>query len=106
MNKLNVISHDSTPFVNRVEAGRRLGEQLARYKGRGAVVLGIMRGGVIVAREVAREIEGELDLVFARKLGAPGNPELAIGDEAQYSIFKTLVDRGRRIKKLQAKSRQ
>ena len=43
------------------------------------VVLGIPRGGVVVAREIAHALDGDLDMVLAHKLGAPGNPELAIG---------------------------
>jgi putative phosphoribosyl transferase len=66
-------------FLNRVEAGRMLAEHLSEYKGMFALVLGIPRGGVPVAAEVARAIDGELDVIVARKLGAPGSPEFAIG---------------------------
>jgi predicted phosphoribosyltransferase len=64
-----------------VEAGRRLGEDLrARgIGGEGGVVLGIPRGGVVTAAEVARVLGLPLDVALARKVGAPGNPELAIG---------------------------
>jgi putative phosphoribosyl transferase len=67
------------PFQDRLEAGRQLARRLARFRGQRALVLGIPRGGVPVAREVARGIDGELDIVVARKLGAPFSPELAIG---------------------------
>lgn len=67
------------PFLDRVEAGRALGRRLARFRGQHAVVLGIPRGGVPVAREVALAIDGELDIVVARKLGSPFSPELAVG---------------------------
>jgi putative phosphoribosyl transferase len=66
-------------FANREEAGIRLAERLEKYRGAGALVLGIPRGGVPVAAAVARAIEGELDVVVARKLGAPISEELAIG---------------------------
>ena len=66
-------------FRDRREAGQRLVEALADYKGKDALVLGIPRGGVAVAAEVARQLEADLDVVVARKLGAPGQPELAIG---------------------------
>jgi predicted phosphoribosyltransferase len=74
-----ILSHQSAPFQDRVEAGQLLGRELAKLRGQGAVVLGIPRGGVVVAREVARALDGELDIVLSRKIGAPGNPEFAIG---------------------------
>jgi putative phosphoribosyl transferase len=64
-------------FADRREAGQRLGAALGERPG--AVVLGIPRGGVIVAAEVAAAIGATLDVVVPRKLGAPGNPELGIG---------------------------
>jgi predicted phosphoribosyltransferase/alpha/beta superfamily hydrolase len=67
-------------FRDRRDAGRQLGERLAdTYSGKNVLVLGIPRGGVPVADEVARCLDAELDVVVARKLGAPGYPELAIG---------------------------
>jgi len=67
-------------FLDRHDAGRRLAVALEEYRSRqGAVVLGIPRGGVIVAAEVARALELPLDVVVAAKVGAPGNPEYAIG---------------------------
>lgn len=69
-------------FRDREEAGRRLGEYL-KQKLAGSdglpVVLGIPRGGVIVAGAVASALEAPLDVIVPRKLGAPGNPELAVG---------------------------
>lgn len=71
---------DSGPrFRNRDEAGRALARALRDHCGRHPVVLGIPRGGVPVAATVARELGGECDVIVARKLGAPGYPELAIG---------------------------
>jgi putative phosphoribosyl transferase len=66
-------------FRDRVDAGRRLATLLAGYRGEDAVVLGIPRGGVVTAAEVARELALPLDVVVVRKLGAPGNPEFAVG---------------------------
>lgn len=66
-------------FRDRIEAGRVLAEALGRYAGRDPLVLGIPRGGVPVAAEVARALGGELDVLVARKLGAPGWDELALG---------------------------
>ena len=66
-------------FRDRVDAGRRLAEKLDHYRGKHPVVLGIPRGGVPVAAEIARRLDGVLDVVVARKLGAPQHAELAIG---------------------------
>ncbi len=66
-------------FVDRVEAGRRLAQQLLKYRGEEPVVLALPRGGVVVAFEVALALGAPLDVIVARKLGAPGQRELAIG---------------------------
>jgi putative phosphoribosyl transferase len=67
-------------FADRVDAGRQLAKELRAYLGAPAtVVLGIPRGGVVVAAEVARELGLPLDVVFAAKVGAPTNPEYAVG---------------------------
>jgi putative phosphoribosyl transferase len=67
-------------FRDRRDAGAQLGDHLAKlYRGEDVIVLGIPRGGVPVADEVAKRLRAELDVVVARKLGAPGYPELAIG---------------------------
>jgi len=71
------------PFRDRVEAGRRLAGALVRYKGEDTVVLGIPRGGVVVAKEVADALEAPLDIVISRKIGAPGEPEFALGAVTQ-----------------------
>ena len=70
---------DRPMFRDRVEAGAVLAGCLAQYKGHDVLVLGIPRGGVPVAAEVAKALGAELDVIVARKLGAPGQPELAIG---------------------------
>ncbi|HPL63280.1 MAG TPA: phosphoribosyltransferase family protein [Syntrophales bacterium] len=79
MGKLKIVSRSAEPFRDRREAGALLGRELHHLKGKNPLVLGIPRGGIVVARELARLLEGELDLVISRKIGAPGNPELAIG---------------------------
>lgn len=65
-------------FVDRRDAGRRLAAVLEGRIGHDALVLGIPRGGVIVADEVARVLGLELDCEVVRKMGAPGDPEYAI----------------------------
>jgi putative phosphoribosyl transferase len=67
-------------FVDRVEAGRVLARLLTPYAGRpDVVVLGLPRGGVPVAAEVAAALDAPLDVLVVRKLGLPGDPELAMG---------------------------
>jgi len=65
-------------FDDRRDAGAQLAQQLAKFQDN-VLVLGIPRGGVSVAAEVARVLGAELDVIVARKLGAPFSPELAIG---------------------------
>jgi len=66
-------------FRDRIDAGQQLAAAVKEKSFDRPVILGIPRGGVPVAAEVARATGGELAVVVARKLGAPGNPELAIG---------------------------
>lgn len=66
-------------FADRLEAGRRLAERLQPWKEKNPLVLGLPRGGVPVAWEVARALDAPLDVAVARKIGAPGQPELGIG---------------------------
>ncbi|HEX3958301.1 MAG TPA: phosphoribosyltransferase family protein [Trebonia sp.] len=66
-------------FANREDAGRRLAARLEHLRGEPAVVLGLPRGGVPVAFEVARALGAPLDVVMVRKLGVPSQPELAMG---------------------------
>lgn len=67
------------PFQNRKQAAGLLAKKLAKYKGQNPLVLGIPRGAVPMAKIIADALEGELDIVLVRKLGAPGQPELAVG---------------------------
>ena len=67
-------------FRDRIEAGELLAAQLMRYKGRrNLIVLGLPRGGVVVAFEVAKALRAPLDVFVVRKLGTPGRRELAMG---------------------------
>lgn len=66
-------------FRDRQDAGKRLAAALREFKDRDCVVLALPRGGVPVAAEVAKELSAPLDLLLVRKIGAPGQPELAIG---------------------------
>jgi putative phosphoribosyl transferase len=67
-------------FKNRQDAGKQLSEKLAQYKNNSnTIVLGLPRGGVVVAFEIAQALHLPMDIIVPRKIGAPGNPELAIG---------------------------
>ena len=77
--KINILSKSDEAFHDREEAGRLLGVALQYLHGAQTVVLGIPRGGVVVAREASSLLKAELDIVLSRKLGAPHNPELAVG---------------------------
>jgi len=74
-------------LVNRRDAGRRVARKLAAYSGRSdTIVLGLPRGGVVVAFEVARALDAPLDVFLVRKLGAPGQEELAVGAIASGGV--------------------
>ncbi|OGD86707.1 hypothetical protein A2Z23_03105 [Candidatus Curtissbacteria bacterium RBG_16_39_7] len=84
-------NHDSL-FQDRKEAGFLLAEKLKDLGfARDVLILGIPRGGVVVAKAVADILGADLDVICARKLGAPGNPELAIGAVGQEG--KAVLDR-------------
>ncbi len=68
-----------TRFADRADAGRHLAAGLQRYRDRDVVVLGLPRGGIPVAYEVAAALDAPLDVLVVRKLGAPFQPELACG---------------------------
>ena len=74
-------------FMSREEAGRRLGEHLIRNGVQGDVVLGLPRGGVVVAAGVAGALDRPLDVIVVRKVGHPRNPEFAIGALAEEGIM-------------------
>src|SRR5436190_23567922 len=66
-------------FADRAEAGRLLAERLVDKQLQHPLVLALPRGGVPVGAEIARRLNAPLDVVFVRKLGAPDQPELAVG---------------------------
>ena len=76
---ITIISHTDEPFKDRKEAGSLLAGALNNFGGAETVILGIPRGGVVVAKELSRMLNAKLDIVLSHKLGAPRNPELAIG---------------------------
>lgn len=79
--------HGVLPFRDREEAGRLLAEALPEYAGRNDVlVLALPRGGIPVACEIARALNAPWDILVVRKMGAPGNPELAIGAVAPAGV--------------------
>ena len=74
-------------FFDRVDAGQQLAKELSQYANRQDVlVLGIPRGGVPVAFEVAKELHAPLDILLVRKLGTPGQKELAMGAIASGGV--------------------
>ena len=82
-------------FKERASAGRELANSLEKFRDQNVLVIGIPRGGVIVAAEVADALNAPLDLIITRKIGAPGNEELAIGAVAgvgQVMLNSKLVE--------------
>jgi putative phosphoribosyl transferase len=76
-------------FRDRAEAGRMLATALEKWRGKNPLVFAIPRGAVPMGKVIADALDGELDVVLTRKLGAPGNPEFAIGavDETGWSYI-------------------
>lgn len=82
-------------FKDRASAGRELARSLEKFRDQDVLVVGIPRGGVIAAAEVAESLNAPLDLIITRKIGAPGNEELAIGataGEGQVMLNSKLVE--------------
>ena len=83
-------------FTDRIEAGMRLVSELADFAdSKDAIVLAIPRGGVVVGYEVAHALRVPLDIIIPRKIGAPDNPELAIGavtEDGTIILDKKLVE--------------
>lgn len=73
-------------FADRADAGRHLAAALRMYRGPGTIVLGLPRGGVPVAAEVAAALGAPLDVPVVRKLGVPAQPELAFGAIGEGSV--------------------
>ena len=80
-------------FKNRQQAAALLAERLISYKGQNPLVLGIPRGAVPMAKIIAEALEGEMDVVLVHKLGAPDNPEFAIGsvDESGHVYWREVA---------------
>lgn len=85
-------------FINRSHAGRKLARRLDHLKGERIVVLGLPRGGIPVGFEVARRLSAPLEVLLVRKLGAPFQPELAIGALGEGGIQIIDQDRVRRLR--------
>ena len=83
-------------FKNRLEAGQKLAEKLIKYKDqKNILVIGLPRGGLILAQEIAKKINSPLDIVVPRKIGAPNNPEFAIGaitEEGEPFLNEDIID--------------
>jgi predicted phosphoribosyltransferase len=87
-------SEERIIFRDRVEAGEKLAEKLGKYRGTGAVVFGIPRGGVPVGIEVARRTGALFDILVTRKIPVPGNPETgygAVGEDGSVVLNKFYV---------------
>ncbi|MEU4689916.1 phosphoribosyltransferase family protein [Actinoplanes sp. NPDC023714] len=85
-------------FRDRREAGRLLGHVLADLRGSDAVVLGLPRGGVVVAFEVARLLDLPLEVIVVRKVGVPWQPEVAmgaVGEDGATIVNQGLLDSSR-----------
>jgi len=110
MGKLRIVSRSPERFKDRQEAGRLLAAELRQLKGQNAAVLGIPRGGIVVARELAVALDARLDIVLSRKLRTPGQWELAMGSVAEdgklflnedviraLGISRELIERERKL---------
>ena len=80
-------------FADRSEAGRRLADKLLHLKNRQPLVLALPRGGVAVGFEIAGALDAPLDIVLVRKIGAPWQPELALGAVTDGASHETFIDR-------------
>ncbi len=73
-------------FHNRREAGQQLAQRLIHYREEKPIILALPRGGVVIGFEIAQVLEAPLDIIIARKIGAPSQPELGIGAIAPGGI--------------------
>ena len=81
-------------FEDRRQAARMLEERLGKYRGTTPLVLAVPRGGIILAEDIVKELGGEMDLIIPRKIGAPNDPEFAIGavgPDRSYIVDKETV---------------
>ncbi|NIR60878.1 MAG: phosphoribosyltransferase, partial [Gammaproteobacteria bacterium] len=79
-------------FQDRKDAGERLAGELQRFEDAHPVILALPRGGVPVGYEIARALGAPLDLVLVRKIGMPGQPELALGAVADGGHPETVIN--------------
>lgn len=81
-------------FHDRDDAAKQLAERLLSYREQNPLVLAIPRGAVPMAKIISEKLQGDMDIVLVRKLGAPGNPELAIGsvDETGWTYLTKEAD--------------
>jgi putative phosphoribosyl transferase len=84
-------------FRDRTDAGRRLASHLGRYRRASPIVLGLPRGGIPVAYEIARALDAPLDVCVVRKLGAPLQPELGLGAVGENGTIYVDRDSMRRL---------
>jgi putative phosphoribosyl transferase len=75
-------------FADRIDAARQLAERLSHHRAARPLILAIPRGGVPIGRVIADALGGDLDVVLVRKLGAPFNPEFAIGAIDETGAFE------------------
>jgi len=82
------------PFKNRIDAADQLAAKLSPYRGQHPLVLAIPRGAVPMAKRIAEALQGDLDVVLVRKLGAPYNAEFAVGsvDESGWTYVSDYAD--------------
>lgn len=85
------------PFRDRRDAGKKLARCLIRHRGQGPVVFALPRGGVPVGYEIALALDAPLDVIVARKLGAPDQPEFGIGAVAPGGVRVLNEDAVRRL---------
>ncbi|NNC91082.1 MAG: phosphoribosyltransferase [Acidimicrobiia bacterium] len=74
-------------YRDRRDAGRQLAAALESYRERNPLIVGLPRGGVVVAAEVAAALDADLDILVVRKLGAPDQPELGLGAIAEGGVL-------------------
>lgn len=82
-------------FADRIAAAGKLAQALSEYRGKNPLVLAIPRGAAPMAKAIAQQLNGEMDVVLVRKLRAPGNPEYAIGsvDESGWVYLTEYAER-------------
>ncbi len=95
MSEPKIVSRSGRPFADREEAGQLLAGEISNYRGQRPLVLGIPRGGIVIARALAEALEGEPDIVLSRKMRTPNYPELAMGsvsEDGRIFLNERVVD--------------